>query len=64
MMITSGAVRRRSLRQLLQVPGLGHEGDARQRAQQRRDRAPAGARHVGEQHADVRLGHGPSLNGG
>ena len=54
MTITSGAVRRLLARQLLGGAGLGDEDDVRQRAQQRRDRAPAGARHVGEQHAQLR----------
>ena len=51
-------------RQLLSAAGLGHEDDVRQRAQQGGDRPPAGARHVGEQHARRPVGHGPSLKGG
>ena len=55
MTITSGRGPAPLARQLLEAAGLGHEGDARQRAQQDCDRALAGARDVGEQHAQ-RLG--------
>ena len=54
MTITSGAVRRRSRASSSSAAGLGHEGDVRQRAQQGGDRPPAGARDVGEQHAQRR----------
>ena len=64
MTTTSGAVRRRSRASSSSAADLGHEDDARQRAQQRGDRPPAGTRHVGEQHARRAVRHGVNLNGG
>ena len=64
MTITSGAVRRRSRASSSRSPASATRampGSERSSVAIARRPAPG---HVGEQHAHVGLGHGPSLNGG